>query len=222
MATATHEPIDHYLASLLAPHDAALEGALKSSNEGGLPEIQVSPTHGKLLYLLGRLQGARAILEIGTLGAYSAIWLARALAPGGKLTTIEFEPKHAEVARANIARAGLADRVDLKVGRALDVLPKLVADKAGPFDIVFIDADKQSNPDYFQWALKLTRPGSLIIVDNVVREGAVLDAKSADPSVQGTRRVLEMMASEPRVTATAIQTLGIKGHDGFAIALVVA
>ena len=212
--------IDRYLSSLLAPHDDALDAALSSSTAAGLPEIQVSPTHGKLLHLLARLQNARAILEIGTLGGYSAIWLARALAPGGKLITLEFDPKHAEVARANIARAGLADRVEIRVGAALEALSKLEAEKAGPFDLVFIDADKVNNPHYFEWALKLTKRGSLIIIDNVVREGSVLDAKSADPSVQGTRRALEMIAAEPRVTATAIQTIGLKGHDGFAIALV--
>jgi predicted O-methyltransferase YrrM len=212
--------IDRYLSSLLAPHDAALDAALSSSAAAGLPEIQVSPTHGKLLHLLARLQNARAILEIGTLGGYSAIWLARALAPGGKLITLEFDPKHAEVARANIARAGLADRVDIRIGAALDTLPKIAAAKEGPFDLVFIDADKVHNPDYFAWALKLTRPGSLVIVDNVVREGSVLDASSADTAVQGTRRLLEAMAAEPRVTATAIQTIGLKGHDGFAVALV--
>jgi predicted O-methyltransferase YrrM len=212
--------IDRYLGSLFSPHDAALDAALTSSAAAGLPEIQVSPTQGKLLYLLARLQNARAILEIGTLGGYSAIWLARALQPGGKLITLEFDPKHAEVARANIARAGLADRVEIRIGAALDTLPKIAAGAEGPFDLVFIDADKVSNPDYFACALKLTRRGSLIILDNVVREGSVLDAASADTSVQGTRRALEMMAAEPRVSATAIQTIGLKGHDGFAIALV--
>ncbi|HET9950319.1 MAG TPA: O-methyltransferase [Candidatus Eisenbacteria bacterium] len=220
MSAPSHVDIDRYLAGLLAPHDDALAAALASSTAAGLPEIQVSPTHGKLLHLLARLRNARAILEIGTLGGYSAIWLARALAPGGKLITLEFDPKHAEVARANIARAGLADRVEIRVGAALEALPKLQAEKAGPFDLVFIDADKVNNPNYFTWALRLTKPGSLIIVDNVVREGSVLDATSADTAVQGTRRALEMMAAEPRVTATAIQTIGLKGHDGFAIALV--
>lgn len=214
--------IDRYLSGLLAPHDAALDATLASSKVAGLPEIQVSPTHGKLLHLLARLQGARRILEVGTLGGYSAIWLARALGPGGKLITLEFDPKHADVARANIAKAGVADRVEIRVGAALDTLPKIEAEKGGPFDLVFIDADKENNPIYFDWALKLTRRGSLIVVDNVVRSGAVLDAASTDVSVRGTRRVLERMASEPRVTATAIQTTGLKGHDGFAIALVTA
>ena len=212
--------VDRYFSSLFTPHDDALDAALSSSSAAGLPEIQVSPTQGKLLHMLARLQNARAILEIGTLGGHSAIWLARALAPGGKLVTLEFDPKHAEVARANVARAGLSDRVDIRVGSALETLPKIAAAKEGPFDLVFIDANKENNPDYFAWALKLTRPGSLIVIDNVVRSGTVLDAASADASVQGTRRALEMMAGEPRVTATAMQTVGVKGHDGFAIALV--
>jgi len=212
--------VDQYLSSLFAPHDAALRGTLQASTAGGLPEIQVSPVQGKLLHMLARLQKARAILEIGTLGGYSTIWLARGLAPGGRLVTLEYDPKHAEVARANFARAGLADSVELHVGRAIDILPRLAAEGRGPFDLVFIDADKASNPDYFSWALKLTRPGSLILIDNVVRDGKVTDASNADPDVAGTRRALEMMASEPRVSATAIQVVGVKGWDGIAIALV--
>ena len=218
--TASHADVDQYLSSLFAAHDPALQASLTASRAAGLPEIQVSATQGKFLHMLARLQKARAILEVGTLGGYSAIWLARGLAPGGRLVTLEFEPKHAEVARANIAGARLADRVDIRLGRAIDTLPQIAAEKLGPFDLVFIDADKPSNPDYFAWALKLTRPGSLILVDNVVRDGAVVDAKSADASIQGTRRVLEMMAAEPRVSATALQTVGIKGYDGFAIAIV--
>jgi predicted O-methyltransferase YrrM len=218
--TAQPADIDRYLSSLLAPHDAPLEKALSESGAAGLPEIQISPTHGKLLHLLARLQNARAILEIGTLGGYSAIWLARALAPGGKLITLEFDPKHAKVARANLDRAGLADRVEIRIGPALDSLAAIAAAKEGPFDLVFIDADKENNPRYFEWAMKLTKRGSLIVIDNVVRSGSVLDAASDDASVRGTRRALEMMAAEPRVTATAIQTTGLKGHDGFAIALV--
>ena len=212
--------VDQYLGTLFAPHDAVLEGALAASTAGGLPEIQVSPVLGKLLHLLARLQKARTILEIGTLGGYSTIWLARALAPGGRVVTLEYDPKHAEVARANFARAGFADKIEVLVGRAIDALPRLEAEGRAPFDLVFIDADKASNPDYFAWALKLTRPGSLIVIDNVVREGKVTDASNADPDVKGTRRALEMMAAEPRVTATAIQTVGVKGWDGFAIALV--
>lgn len=212
--------VDHYLSSLFAPHDAALQGTLQASTAGGLPEIQVSPVQGKLLHMLARLQNARAILEIGTLGGYSTIWLARGLAPGGRVVTLEYEPKHAEVARANFARAGLADSIEIHVGRAIEILPRLAADGRGPFDLVFIDADKASNPDYFTWALKLTRPASLILIDNVVREGKVTDASNTDPDVTGTRRALEMMAAEPRVSATAIQVVGVKGWDGIAIALV--
>ena len=213
--------VDQYLGGLFASHDPALESALAASTAGGLPEIQVSPVLGKLLHTLARLQKARAVLEIGTLGGYSTIWLARALAPGGRVVTLEFDPKHAEVARANFVRAGLADSIEVHVGRALDTLPKLAVEGRGPFDLVFIDADKASNPEYFSWALKLTRPGSLIIIDNVVREGKVTDASSAEPDVKGTRRALEMMAAEPRVSATALQTVGVKGWDGFAIALVI-
>ena len=220
--TATHADVDQYLSKLFAPHDAALQNSLTASTAAGLPEIQVSATQGKFLHMLVRLQKARTILEIGTLGGYSAIWMARALPADGRLVTLEFDPKHAEVAKKNLAVAGLTDRVDVRVGRALDTLPKVAADGLGPFDLVFIDADKQSNPDYFTWALKLTRPGSLILVDNVVRDGAVIDAGSADTSVQGTRRVLEMMATEPRVSATALQSVGAKGWDGLAMAVVIS
>ena len=212
--------VDRYLADLLAPTDPALAAALEKSAAAGLPAIQVSAVQGRLLELLARASGARAILEIGTLGGYSAIWLARGLEPDGRLITLEADPKHAEVARANVARAGLAGRVEILVGPALETLPRLAADGRGPFDLVFIDADKPSNADYFEWALKLTRPGSFIVVDNVVREGGVADAASDDPAVLGTRRVLERMAAEPRVRATAIQTVGTKGYDGFAIAVV--
>ncbi len=222
MTTATHADVDHYLSDLFAPHDAALQSTLAGSTAAGLPEIQVSPTQGKFLHILARLQNARTILEVGTLGGYSAIWLARALPSGGRLVTLEFDPKHAEVARANIAAAGLADRVDVRLGRAIDTLPKLAAEGLGPFDLVFIDADKPSNPDYFTWALKLTRPGSLILVDNVVRDGSVLDAGSGDATIEGTRRVLEMMAAEPRVSATALQLVGAKGWDGLAMAVVIS
>lgn len=177
---------------------------------------------GKLLQLLVRVQGARTILEIGTLGGYSTIWLARGLPAGGRLVTLETDQAHAEVARANIARAGLAGVVDLRLGRALDTLPQLAAEGRGPFDLTFIDADKQHNSDYLAWALKLSRRGSLIIADNVVRDGAVADAASRDPSVQGVRRFIELLAAEPRVSATALQTVASKGYDGFAIALVTA
>jgi predicted O-methyltransferase YrrM len=212
--------VDDYLSRSLVQPDAALDRALEASAAAGLPPIQVSAAQGKLLQLLAKVQGARRILEIGTLGGYSTIWLGRALPPDGRLITLEADPKHAEVARANIAQAGLSALVDLRLGRALDTLPRLVAEKPPPFDLVFIDADKPSIPEYFGWALRLTRAGSLIIVDNVVREGAVADPGSTDPSVQGVRRFIEMAAAEPRVSATIIQTVGNKGYDGFALALV--
>jgi len=210
--------VDDYLAGTLVGSDPDLEAALRASEAAGLPAIQVTPLQGKLLGFLATLVGARRILEVGTLGGYSTIWLARALAPGGRLLSLEIEQKHADVARANLERAGLSDRVEVRLGRALDLLPQLAAE--GPFDLAFIDADKPSNPDYFQWALKLSRPGGVIVVDNVVREGAVADAGSRDAAVQGVRRVLELMASEPRVTSTAIQTVGAKGYDGFSVSLV--
>jgi predicted O-methyltransferase YrrM len=182
--------------------------------------INVAPNQGKLLYVLAVAHGARTILEIGTLAGYSTIWLARALPADGRLITLEYEPKHAEVARANIARAGLAAQVEVRVGAALDTLPQLAAEDAGPFDLVFIDADKVNSVAYFNWALKLTRPGSLIIIDNVVRDGKVIDAASRDVSVQGVRALYEALAAEPRVAATAVQTVGSKGYDGLAVAVV--
>jgi predicted O-methyltransferase YrrM len=212
--------VDHYFANLLVPSDTALEAALKASDDAGLPRISVSPTQGKLLMLLAQIQGARNILEIGTLGGYSSIWLARALPQGGRLITLEADPKHAEVASANIARAGLSDVVEVRLGRALETLPQLEADGRGPFDFFFIDADKPSNPDYLAWALKLSRPGSVIVVDNVVRGGSVIDSDGNDPSLLGVRRFSEMLATEPRLSATTVQTVGVKGYDGFAIALV--
>jgi predicted O-methyltransferase YrrM len=214
--------VDAYIADTLVASEPALGEALEASAAAGLPAIQVAPNQGKLLHLLARLQGARAILEIGTLGGYSAIWLARALPPGGRLVTLEADPKHAEVARANLARAGLADRVEVRLGPALESLPRLAAEGLGPFDLVFIDADKKSIPEYFDWALRLARRGSLIVVDNVVREGAVADAASTDPNVLGVRRLHERLAREPRVSATTIQTVGSKGYDGFTAILVVA
>jgi predicted O-methyltransferase YrrM len=212
--------VDRLITDLLVPADPGLDTALTDSAAAGLPAISVSPNQGKLLHLLARSQGARSILEIGTLGGYSTIWLARALTEGGRLVTLEAEPRHAEVARSNIARVGLAGIVDIRLGRALETLPQLVAEGLGPFDFVFIDADKVGTADYFAWSLKLTRPGSLIIVDNVVRKGAVINADSDDSNVQGVRRFYEMLAAEPRVSATAIQTVGSKGYDGFAIAVV--
>jgi predicted O-methyltransferase YrrM len=213
---------DRYITELFVPPDPALEVALRASDAAGLPSIHVSPSQGKLLHLLARLQGARRILEVGTLGGYSTIWLARALPADGRLVTLEAVEKHAQVARANIARAGLDAVVDLRLGHALDTLPRLEAERGGPFDLIFIDADKPSYPDYLEWALRLSRPGSLIIADNVVRKGAVVDANSLDANVPGVRRFNEMLAGERRVSATAIQTVGSKGYDGLAIALVVA
>jgi len=214
--------VDHYITNLLIGPDPALDAALQASAGSGLPPHNVSPNQGQLLQLLAQAQGARTILEIGTLGGYSTIWLARALPRNGRLLTLEADPKHAEVAWANIAGAGLADVVELRLGRALDTLPQIAAEGWGPFDLIFIDADKPSNPDYFLWALQLSHGGSLIIVDNVVRNGAVVDAASTDPSVQGVRRLNELLAAEPRVRATAIQTVGSKGYDGFAVALVIS
>jgi predicted O-methyltransferase YrrM len=213
--------VDTYFSDLLAPHDEALEAALRDCEATGLPAIQVSTPLGKLLHLLARTQAARSILEIGTLGGYSAIWMARALPPEGRLVTLELDPKHAEVARRNLERAGVADRVEIRVGKALESLPRIAEEGRPPFDLVFIDADKRENVEYFRWALRLTRLGGLIVIDNVVRRGQVADADSTDANVQGTRRVLEMLAAEPRVSATAIQTVGSKGYDGFALAVVV-
>jgi predicted O-methyltransferase YrrM len=216
MTQETWDAVDGYYSGLLVGQDAALDAALEASDTAGLPRIAVSANQGKLLNLLARLRGARRILEIGTLGGYSTIWLARALPADGQLITLEYDPKHAEVARANIARAGLADRVEVRLGAALDTLPSL----EGPFDLSFIDADKVNNPAYFRAALAMSEPGSVIVVDNVVRGGGVADPDSTDPSVLGTRELADLLASEPRVDATAVQTVGSKGYDGFAIALV--
>jgi predicted O-methyltransferase YrrM len=209
--------VDRYITEMLVPADAALESALKASVAAGLPQINVSPNQGKLLMLLAQIQGAAKVLEIGTLGGYSTIWLARGLARGGRLITLEANPKHADVARGNIARAGLADVVEVILGRATDTLANFTASNRGPFDLIFIDADKAGLPDYFSWSMKLSRPGSVIIIDNVIRSGAVIDAASTDADVKGVRRMNEMIAAENRVTATAIQTVGSKGYDGFAI-----
>jgi predicted O-methyltransferase YrrM len=208
--------VDRYITDLLVPSDAVLEAALQASAGAGMPAIAVSPNQGKLLMMLAQVLGARRILEIGTLGGYSAIWLARGLAEGGRLITLEADPKHAGIAQSNIARAGLIDVVEVRLGRALDTLPELL--KEDPFDLIFLDADKVSYPDYLSWAVRLTRSGSLIVADNVVRNGAVIDRDSSDPNVQGVRRFNEILAAEPRLSATAIQTVGNKGYDGFAIA----
>lgn len=212
--------VDQYFTELLVRRDRVLDQALAASAAAGLPEIQVAPNQGKLLNLLARVRGARSILEIGTLGGYSTIWLARALPVGGRMITLEADAKHAEVARANLARAGLEHVVEVRFGDALISLPQLVAEERGPFDLIFIDADKKSYPDYFSWSLKLSRSGSLIIADNVVREGEVIDPNCNGPEIQGIRRFNELLSVQPRVSATAIQTVGSKGYDGFAFALV--
>ncbi|WP_418956800.1 O-methyltransferase [Streptomyces tritici] len=214
--------VDGYLTDLLAPADEALTAALDDSAAAGLPAIAVAPNQGKLLNLLATVQGARNILEIGTLGGYSTIWLARALPADGRLITLEYNPDHADVARANLARAGLDKVVEVRTGAALDTLPQLEAEGAGPFDLTFIDADKANNPHYVSWALKLSRPGSLIVVDNVVREGKVARADESDPAITGTRAMFDLVAREPRLDATAIQTVGSKGYDGLLIARVTA
>jgi predicted O-methyltransferase YrrM len=212
--------VDRYVTDLFVAPDPALENALATSAAADLPAINVSPAQGKLLHLLARARGARNILELGTLGGYSTIWLARALPAGGRLITLEANPKHAAVARANIAHAGLTRVVELRLGRAIETLPQLAAEKLGPFDLIFIDADKPGYPDYLFWALELSQPGSLIIADNVVRNGEVANAVSIDPNVQGVRRYNALLAAEPRVTATVLQTVGSKGYDGLAVALV--
>ena len=212
--------VDNYINSLVVPSDPALDAAIKASTKAELPAIAVAPNQGKLLHILARLVNARRILEIGTLGGYSTIWLARALAADGRLISLEIDAKHAEVARKNVERAGFARKVEIRLGAAIDSLKKLSSEKDGPFDLIFIDADKSSIPDYFTASLKLARSGSLIIVDNVVRKGAVIEAKSKDPDVQGVRRLNEMISKEKRVTATTIQTVGSKGYDGITIVLV--
>ena len=214
--------VDRYIEDLFVKSDAALAAALDASQAAGLPSINVAPNQGKLLMLLARLQGARRILEIGTLGGYSTIWLARALPPGGRLVSLEADAKHAEIARANIERAGLSMMVDVRVGPALETLPKLAAEGTGAFDLIFIDADKPGYADYLTWALKVSRRGSAIIADNVVRKGAIVDANSSDRDVQGMRRFCDLLAAESRVSATAVQTVGVKGYDGFAVILVTA
>jgi predicted O-methyltransferase YrrM len=212
--------VDSYIEGLLMARDAGLDAALAASATAGLPEIAVTASQGKLLFLLARMLGARRILEIGTLGGYSTIWLARALAAGGLVVTLESDRKHFEVARGNLARAGLAKVVDQRLGRALDTLPQIAAEGGGPFDFIFIDADKENTAEYFAWALRLSRMGTAIVVDNVVREGEVADAATTDPRVLGVRRFHEALAVEARVSATTIQTVGSKGYDGFTLVLV--
>ena len=218
MTPETWTAVDEYLTGLLIPPDSALDEAQRTAANAGLPAISVSAPQGKFLHLLARITGARRVLEVGTLAGYSTIWLARALAPGGRLVSLEFDPKHADVARANLARAGLTDVVDVRVGRAIDSLPAL--EREAPFDLVFIDADKPSTPEYFAWAMKLTRAGGVIVVDNVVRAGAVLDASGTDDTAAGMRRFLADLARERRASATVLQTVGAKGYDGFAVIVV--
>lgn len=224
MSSSRWAAVDAYLEGALITPDEALTGALRRADAAGLPPIQVSPSQGKLLQILAQAIGARSILEIGTLGAYSTIWLARALPANGSLVTIEAEPKHADVALASIAAANYSDRVEVRVGRALDVLPVLADEirsgSRGPFDFVFIDADKINNRAYFDWSVRLARPGALIITDNVVRDGHVVDADSTDPSVIGTRALFDGFRTEARTVTSALQTVGNKGYDGFAISLV--
>ncbi len=222
MAQEQWTAVDRYIAELFVKDDPVLDAALRDSAAAGLPAIHVSAIQGKLLHMLASIRGARTILEIGTLGGYSTIWLARSLPADGRLITLEADPRCAEVARANIARADLSGIVEVRIGKALDILPKIAAEDRDPFDLIFIDANKDGYPDYFTWALRLSRQGTVIIADNVVRSGAVADADSADPLVQGVRRMNELVANEPRVNATTIQTVGEKGHDGLMIAVVTA
>jgi predicted O-methyltransferase YrrM len=212
--------VDNYITQLFVQSDPIMQETLAASEAAELPSISVAPNEGKLLMLLAQLCGARNILEIGTLGGYSTIWLARGMVSEGSLITLEANPKHAEVARLNIARAGFTDRVEVRVGPARDTLSQLATEGRGPFDLIFIDADKESYPEYLAWALKLARPGALIIADNVIRDGKILDPADTDPRVQGARRFNQLLAEEPRVKATVIQTVGGKGHDGMAIAIV--
>lgn len=214
--------VDGYIARTLLPSDPALERVLQASAAAGLPPIAVSPAQGRMLNLLARIHEARHILELGTLGGYSTIWLGRALPPDGRLLSLEANPRYAEVARANILQAGLGEVVEVRVSPALEMLPEIAAEGAGPFDLTFIDADKPSTPEYFEWALRLSRPGAVIVVDNVVRDGALIDAGSEDPGVQGMRRFHRMLQHEQDVEATTIQTVGVKGYDGFTLALVAA
>jgi len=216
----TWTAVDRYFTDAAVGTDAALDAAAAAAQAAQLPPVSVTPAYGKLLHLIARAQGAKRILEIGTLAGYSTIWLARAVPPNGRVITLEFNPKHAEIARANLARAGLADRVELRVGPALDSLSQIAGGREQPFDFVFIDADRPNVAVYFDWAVKLARSGSIIVVDNVVRTGRVLDTSTSDPEIVGVRRFVERLASDPRVSATMMQMVSSKGHDGFALALV--
>ena len=212
--------VDRYLSGLLAPHDTALDTVLRTNRKERLPAIDVSPLQGKFLYVMVQMTHARRVLEIGLLGGYSTIWMARALPRGGRIVSLEYNPRHAEIARGNLKHAGVLNRVDIRVGAALDSLPVLAKERGGPFDLIFIDADKENNPKYLEWALRLSRRGSVIVVDNVARHGQVIDAKGG-PDIQGTRRCLEMLARHSRLSAFALQTAGVKGLDGFAVAVVI-
>jgi predicted O-methyltransferase YrrM len=212
--------VDDYFSNALIPADADLDEALRANHEAGLPEIDVTPLQGRFLEVMVRATGARRILEIGTLGGYSTIWLARTIPEDGVVVTLELEPKHAEIAGANLANADLTSRVDLRIGPAAETLAALVAEPAAPFDFIFIDADKATYPEYLQWSLKLSRPGTLIVADNVVRDGQVIDPENPDPNIQGVRRFTDLLAREPRLRATVLQTVAGKGYDGFAIAVV--
>ncbi|HEY3935637.1 MAG TPA: O-methyltransferase [Gemmatimonadales bacterium] len=221
MTRDTWTNVDRYHERLVVRPDEALDDALASGDAAGMPAIAVAPNQGKLLMLLAQIAGATRVLEIGTLAGYSTIWMARGLVPGGRIVTLEVDPHHAAVARANFERAGVASLIDVREGRALDTLPALAHEKAGPFDLIFIDADKQSIPEYFDWAVKLSRPGSVIIVDNVVRDGKVIDPATGDANIDGVRRFNEILAHDRHVVATTIQTVGSKGYDGFTLARVV-
>jgi predicted O-methyltransferase YrrM len=212
--------VDRYFAEQLHLSDPVLDAAMQSNAAAGLPAIDVAPNQGKFLNLLARLTHSKKILEVGTLGGYSTIWLARALPPGGRLISLESNSKHADVAKSNIQRAGLSDRVDIRVGAALESLPEIEKEGLAPFDFIFIDADKPNNPGYLEWAIKLSRTGTIIIVDNVVRDGEVADASSSDPTILGTRKMFELMSRHARLSSTTLQTVGSKGYDGFALAIV--
>ncbi len=221
MNQALFASVDQYINSLLAPEDEALKATVQSITDNQIPQISVSPNQGKFLQVLATLCRAKKILEVGTLAGYSTIWMARALPKDGHLVTIEFDPLHARVAQENMQRAGLAEQVDIRIGKAIDILPEIAAEGIGPpFDLIFIDADKPPYAEYYEWALKLSRPGTLIIADNVIREGQVLDPNCSDEKVQGVQRLNQILATDTRVTATIIQTVGEKEHDGMVIAVV--
>jgi predicted O-methyltransferase YrrM len=212
--------VDRYFGDLFAAHDKQLDAVVKANRAARLPAIDVSPLQGKFLQVLVQMTQAKRVLEIGLLGGYSTIWMARALPKGGRIVSLEFSPRHAEIARANLRRAGMLRRVEIRVAPALESLPRLKAEGAGPFDLIFIDADKENNPRYLEWALNFSRRGTVIVVDNVARHGSVIEAKSTEPDIRGTRKCLKMMAAHPRLSAVALQTVGVKGLDGFAMAIV--